>query len=116
MRKSWIILAMAVLFTSPAWGQEKEQERLEECGDVIKEILDVPDAIPQELLDKAECIVVFPSVKKAALGIGGSYLDCDIRCLSRTYRQDRVHRLIASSGRSKGVGSGSDAGEQERSV
>jgi lipid-binding SYLF domain-containing protein len=73
MKKSWIILAMAILSTSPAWGQEKEQERLEECGDVIKEILDVPDAIPQELLDKAECIVVFPSVKKAAFGIGGSY-------------------------------------------
>lgn len=73
MRKSWIIFAMAVIFTSPAWGQEKEQERLEECGDVIKEILDVPDAIPQELLDKAECIVIFPSVKKAAFGIGGSY-------------------------------------------
>jgi lipid-binding SYLF domain-containing protein len=73
MRKSWIILAMAVLVTSVSWGQEKEQERLEECGDVVKEILDVPDAIPQDLLDKAECVVVFPSVKKAAFGIGGSY-------------------------------------------
>jgi lipid-binding SYLF domain-containing protein len=73
MRKSWTILAMAVLFASVSWGQEKERERLEECGDVVKEILDVPDAIPQELLDKAECVVVFPSVKKAAFGIGGSY-------------------------------------------
>jgi lipid-binding SYLF domain-containing protein len=73
MRKSWIILAMAILFASVTWGQEKEQERLEECGDVVKEILDVPDAIPQDLLDRAECVVVFPSVKKAAFGIGGSY-------------------------------------------
>jgi lipid-binding SYLF domain-containing protein len=73
MRKSWSILAMTILFASASWGQEKEQERLEECGDVIKEILDVPDAIPQELLDKAECIVVFPSVKKGAFGMGVSY-------------------------------------------
>jgi lipid-binding SYLF domain-containing protein len=73
MRKSWIILAMAILFASVTWGQEKEQERLEECGDVVKEILDVPDAIPQDLLDRAECVIVFPSVKKAAFGIGGSY-------------------------------------------
>ena len=73
MRKSWTILAMIVCFASVSWGQEKEQERLEECGDVITEILNVPDAIPQDLLDKAECVVVFPSVKKAAFGFGGSY-------------------------------------------
>ena len=73
MKKSLIILTMTVLFASVTWAQEKEQERLEQCGDVIKEILDVPDEIPQELLDKAECILVFPSVKKFAFGIGGSY-------------------------------------------
>jgi lipid-binding SYLF domain-containing protein len=66
-------LVLAVAFSSLAWGQNKENERLENCGDVIKEILNVPDEIPQDLLDKAECIVVFPSVKKFAFGIGGSY-------------------------------------------
>jgi lipid-binding SYLF domain-containing protein len=66
-------LALAVIFSSLAWGQNKENERLENCGNVIKEILNVPDEIPQDLLDKAECIVVFPSVKKFAFGIGGSY-------------------------------------------
>jgi lipid-binding SYLF domain-containing protein len=55
------------------WGQEKEQDRLKECGQVMTEILNVPDEIPQDLLDKAECVVVFPSVKKFAIGIGGSY-------------------------------------------
>ncbi len=73
MRKSCICIVMALFFVSVTVGQEKEQERLKECGTVIGEILNVPDGIPQELLDKAECVVVFPSVKKAAFGIGGSY-------------------------------------------
>ncbi len=74
MRKMWITALIAVL-TSVAisWAQEKEKERLKECGDVMKEILSVPDGIPQDLLDKAECVAVFPSVKKFAIGIGGSY-------------------------------------------
>jgi lipid-binding SYLF domain-containing protein len=51
----------------------KEEDRLEESATVVQEILDIPDGIPQELLDKAECVVVLPSVKKFAIGIGGSY-------------------------------------------
>jgi SH3 domain-containing YSC84-like protein 1 len=54
-------------------SQEKEKERLDKCGEVMSEILGVPDDIPQNLLDKAECVIVFPSVKKVAIGIGGSY-------------------------------------------
>ena len=50
-----------------------EQERIEKCTIVLGEILDVPDNVPQELLDKAECVVVMPSVKKVAFGFGGSY-------------------------------------------
>ena len=52
---------------------KKETERLENCGMVLKEVMDIPDNIPQELIDKAECIIVFPSVLKAAFVIGGSY-------------------------------------------
>src|SRR3981189_2366874 len=51
----------------------KEQERLENCGVVMQEVLNVPDNIPQELLEKAECVIVIPSMTKVALGIGGSY-------------------------------------------
>ena len=51
----------------------KEQERLTNAGVVLEEIMNVPDNIPQELLEKAECIIVFPSVKKAAFIFGGSY-------------------------------------------
>jgi SH3 domain-containing YSC84-like protein 1 len=51
----------------------KDQGRLQEAGQVVKEILDVPDDIPQNLLDKADCVIVLPSVLKAAFGIGASY-------------------------------------------
>src|SRR6185503_17075858 len=51
----------------------KEQDRLENCGVVMQEILDIPENIPQELLEKAECVIVIPSMTKVALGIGGSY-------------------------------------------
>ncbi len=47
--------------------------RLENCGEVIKEVMDIPDDIPQDLIDKSECLIVFPSVLKAAFVIGGSY-------------------------------------------
>lgn len=52
---------------------EKEGDRLENCAVVMEEILGVPDNIPEELLEKAECVVVIPSVMKVAVGIGGSY-------------------------------------------
>ena len=56
-----------------AAGDKKETERLENCGMVVKEVMDIPDNIPEDLIDKAECIIVFPSVLKAAFVIGGSY-------------------------------------------
>jgi len=56
-----------------AADNQHEQDRVKDSGQVLKEILNIPDNIPQDLLDKAECIVVLPSVKKGAFGIGGSY-------------------------------------------
>jgi lipid-binding SYLF domain-containing protein len=56
-----------------AADQAKDDDRLRNSGMVLKEILDVPDNIPQDLLDKADCVVVFPSVLKAAFIVGGSY-------------------------------------------
>ncbi len=56
-----------------AADQTKNDDRLRNCGTVLKEILDVPDNIPQDLLDKADCVVVFPSLLKAAFIVGGSY-------------------------------------------
>src|SRR3984893_14451693 len=53
--------------------EEKEVDRLQNAGTVLKEIMDVPDDIPQDLIDKARCVIVFPSVVKAAFVVGGSY-------------------------------------------
>lgn len=62
-----------VLGSTALYAADKEQDRLENAGVVMQEILDVPDNIPQELLEKAECVIVIPSMTKIAIGIGGSY-------------------------------------------
>jgi lipid-binding SYLF domain-containing protein len=56
-----------------AANKDKDEDRLKDCGAVLKEILDIPDDLPQGLLDKADCVVVYPSVLKAAFVVGGSY-------------------------------------------
>ena len=69
-----LTLGVCILFVaSSAFAANKEQERLENSGTVLQEVMDVPDNIPQELLEKAQCIIVFPSVLKAAFIVGGSY-------------------------------------------
>lgn len=72
---SSILLALVALLgeVASASDQTKDDDRLRNSGTVLKEILDVPDSIPQSLLDKADCVVVFPSVLKAAFIVGGSY-------------------------------------------
>ena len=56
-----------------AANRDKAEDRLKDCGTVLKEIIDIPDNIPQDLLDKANCVVIYPSVLKTAFVIGGSY-------------------------------------------
>ncbi|MDE3110484.1 MAG: lipid-binding SYLF domain-containing protein [Acidobacteriota bacterium] len=71
-----VLLVLPLLFgSSPAWADNKQndQNRLQNAGEVMKEILNIPDDIPQSLLDKADCVIVIPSVIKFAFGIGGSY-------------------------------------------
>src|SRR5438876_662039 len=65
--------ALVVLPLSAKEDNKKETDRLDNCGTVLKEILDIPDDIPPDLLDKAECVIIFPSVLKAAFVFGGSY-------------------------------------------
>src|SRR6201988_743727 len=67
------LVLMSVSVMAFAANDEREEDRVKDAGTVMKEILNIPDDIPQDLLDKAECIVVLPSVKKGAFGIGGSY-------------------------------------------
>ena len=69
-----LTLGVCIFFAATTvFAANKEQERLENSGTVLQEVMDVPDNIPQELLEKAECIIVFPSVLKAAFVVGGSY-------------------------------------------
>ena len=71
------LLAMLLVLSSAiplaAAGNERESDRVKEAGVVLKEIVNIPDNIPKDLFDRAECVIVLPSVKKLAIGIGGSY-------------------------------------------
>jgi len=81
MTKKAISLLLASLLTGLVFlstplradNKEKDEDRLRNAGQVIKEILNIPDDIPQSLLDKADCVVVIPTVLKAAFIVGGSY-------------------------------------------
>jgi lipid-binding SYLF domain-containing protein len=69
-----VALALCIALSGVTLGAaNKEQERLENAGVVMEEILGVPDNIPQQLLERAECVIVIPSMTKVAVGIGGSY-------------------------------------------
>ena len=71
--KRWMTIGCLLGFALPVYGQEKEQDRVENAGKVMQEILNAPDSIPQSVLDKADCVVVLPSVVKAAFIVGASY-------------------------------------------
>ena len=71
--KRWMISGFLLGLALPVYAQEKEQDRVENAGKVMQEILNAPDSIPQSVLDKADCVVVLPSVVKAAFIVGASY-------------------------------------------
>ncbi len=73
MRRTVVALSLMGLMVLPAFGQDKEIDRVKAAGTVISEIMNVPDDIPQGVIDKADCVVVLPSVLKAAFVVGGSY-------------------------------------------
>jgi SH3 domain-containing YSC84-like protein 1 len=74
MKKFIVCLLMILTATASfAADEEKEEDRVKNAGEVLKEILNIPDDIPQDLLDKAECVIIMPNVLKAAFGVGGSF-------------------------------------------
>src|SRR3984893_8609493 len=75
MKRFMITAACLTLIAGAVYARKlnKEQKRLEECGVVMQEVLNMPDSIPHELLEKTECVLVFPSVKKLAFGVGADY-------------------------------------------
>lgn len=73
MKKQLVTLALCLAVASPLFAQKKEDERLANSATAMQVILSGDKGLPASILDKADCIVVFPSVKKVAIGIGGSY-------------------------------------------
>jgi len=73
MRKTLLGFSLALALALPIFAQDKESDRVENAGKVMQEILNAPDSIPQSVLDKADCVVILPSVLKFAIGFGGSY-------------------------------------------
>jgi lipid-binding SYLF domain-containing protein len=71
--KSILVVCLGLVATAPLFAANKEQKRLENSGVVMQEIMNTPENIPQEVIEKADCVIVFPSVLKAAFGIGASY-------------------------------------------
>jgi SH3 domain-containing YSC84-like protein 1 len=76
------VFVMAIFLACPtfATNESREQKRLEACGQVFKEIMDIPDGLPKDLLNKAECVIVIPSVLKFAFGVGGDFGRGAITC------------------------------------
>ena len=81
MRKLCVSV-MTIFLACPSFASEhtREQKRLSACGQVFKEIMDIPDGIPKDLLNKAECVIVIPSVLKFAFGVGGDFGRGAITC------------------------------------
>jgi lipid-binding SYLF domain-containing protein len=73
MKTPMALLLVCAFLLPAAADSEKEEDRVKEAGQVLQEIINIPDDIPKDLIDRAECMIVLPSVKKFAIGIGGSY-------------------------------------------
>jgi len=111
MKKMLSFLLVGGLLALPAQAGNKETDRVENSGRVLKEILNIPDNIPQELLDKAECVIVIPSVLKFAIGFGGSYGRGVMTCRTGQHFTGpwSAPSMIALEGGSFGLQLGGDA-------
>jgi SH3 domain-containing YSC84-like protein 1 len=82
VKKRVLVFMLCVASAMPVLAQKKEQDRLEDSAAVMKEILGMPDSIPKDVLSKSICVIVYPSVKKGAIGIGGSFGRGALTCRS----------------------------------
>ena len=73
MKNIFSLMFMVALVGLPAFAQKDENNRIQNAGKVMAEIANIPDDIPEDILDKAQCVIVLPSVMKFAIGFGGSY-------------------------------------------
>ena len=111
MKKVWLGAVLLAVIALPAFGQDKEQDRVANAGKVMSEIMNIPDNIPQSVIDKADCVVVLPSVLKFAVGIGGSYGRGVMTCRSGKGFQGRwgAPTMMALEGGSAGLQLGGQA-------
>jgi lipid-binding SYLF domain-containing protein len=84
-RAASFTMVIFLAFSLFAADESREQKRLDACGQVFKEIMDIPDGLPKELLNKAECVIVIPSVLKFAIGVGGDFGRGAITCRTGTH-------------------------------
>ena len=112
MRKlSLLVVVFSLAFPSFAAEESREQKRLAACGQVFSEIMNIPDGIPQDLLDKAECVIVIPSVLKFAIGVGGDFGRGAITCRTGQHFTGRwsAPALFALEGANLGFQLGGEA-------
>lgn len=86
MKKLVAVLTLVSILTLSAAAKNKETSRVENAGEVMTAILNVPDDIPQSLFDKADCVIVLPSVLKIAIGIGGNYGRGVMTCRTNNFK------------------------------
>jgi len=111
MNSKVVALSLMAMMVLPAFGQDKEEDRVKNSGQVISEIMNLPDDIPQSVIDKADCVVVMPSVVKAAFIVGGSYGRGVLTCRSgRNFRGPwSAPSMMALEGASFGLQLGGQA-------
>jgi SH3 domain-containing YSC84-like protein 1 len=113
MKKAFFAFLAIALSALPltSIGADKDTDRLQNCGTVFDEILRIPDNLPQDLLDKAECVIIIPSVLKAAFGIGGAYGRGAMTCRSGEHFMGKwgAPTMIALEGGSFGFQLGGQA-------
>jgi lipid-binding SYLF domain-containing protein len=100
-RAEAVLLGLALAFVPALRADDPEEKgarRLEACHDVLVEVLGMPESIPRDLLDKAECVIVIPSVKKAALGLGARWGKGAASCRRREGREGWSAPLMMSVG------------------
>ncbi len=110
-RTRWLVasLLVSVVAVAPALALTKEEKRLYSCEEVLEELLAGKESIPRDLLDKAECVAVVPSVKKFALGLGGRWGKGAVVC--RTTDEWGPPLMISLGGGSFGLQIGGQAAD-----
>lgn len=80
MQIRYVAAGLALVFALPLFAQKKEDERLANSADVLRQILSEDNGLPKNVLDQAVCVLIYPSVKKVALGFGASYGRGELVC------------------------------------